>query len=122
MPLKQRLIKSLAARKPSEAYKELKLEISTFDLVNYREELLSMALDWFPSFLDSVYNPQESYVDAEYIQNFQSLLRDIFNTKTKDKKFWTDLIFNINKFIDQSKVKELVIVFLPKFLYLNFDF
>jgi len=105
----------LNTRKPSEAYNELKLEVSNLELDRYKDELMAIALDWFPSFL---YNRASTYdyIDIEFIKIFQNVMRDVFTLKTKLSKFWEELVININKFVEQSRVKDLVIIFLELFL------
>ncbi|CAG2111932.1 unnamed protein product [Medioppia subpectinata] len=107
IPLKERVHQLLNKRKPPEAYDELKREVIANDLFKYRDQLLEMARDWFPSITYNSYDPRAVYIETPHINGFQNLMRDIFTLKTHFQDFWETIIIEINKFIDESRIKSL---------------
>ena len=99
----------LNSRKPYDAYHQLKGEVNSLELHKYVELLMVMAKDWFASQIDTSYDPRAVFIEMSSLNSFSTLLKDLFSTKIKSKEFWESIIFGIEKFVDESRIKELVI-------------
>jgi hypothetical protein len=108
IPLRERVHQLLIKRKPMEAYNELKQDVKSADMCKYKDQLLDIAKDWFPAIVYNAYDPRTVYIEGPQISSFQNLMRDVFNVKTKLKDFWETIIIEIQKFIDETRIKTVV--------------
>ena len=92
-----------------EAYIQLKAIVTPLDLHKHVDLLMVMAKDWFPSQIDKAYDPRSVFIKMEDLHQFSNLMRDLFSTKTKSKEFWESVIISTEKFIDESRIRSMVI-------------
>lgn len=110
LPLKERINQSLNNRMPFEAYNMMKREISPLDLPKYRDQILVMAKDFFPSIIDAAFDPRSIYIETPHLIAFQNIIKDVFTFKIKSTEFWESILSSIDKFFRESRILNLVCI------------